>query len=270
MKYPELSEWHVRAELIAIRDEANVSQKWIGEAIKKHQNTVGGWERGDRLPDPGNVALICLKLGVDKERAAFLLHVIEQLHEGPGVISDLEKRNLFIVEGSERRYGRILTWDPLLLHGLLQKEPYHMKLLAEPLEGGPAQKIKSWKRKERRIEHFFSRTDHPEARFLIPAQAIAELSRLTEPEKEHQVQRLLEVDAMPKCEVRVVDAPHEALHAFNIFHPDGRSDAGPPFVYVEAIDQSRHIVEDKKLALYDRIAGALWENAIPIGRFLHG
>ncbi|WP_081687222.1 Scr1 family TA system antitoxin-like transcriptional regulator [Glycomyces tenuis] len=269
MGFSELIEWYVTAELLAIRLEAGRSQRWLGDAIRKHENTISYWERGQRLPDVGNVAHICKKLGAEKERAEFLEHVTEQLHLGPGLVSDLNKRNIFIIEGGERTYGVITKWDPLLIPALLQTEAYHMKQLAEPREGA-ALKIKHWKRKERRIAVFFGRNDFPRGKFLVPAFAIENLDRLTTDERSAQLQRLCEVAHLPNNEVRVVAEPHEALHAFEIFQPDGRTGAGPAFVYVESIDQSRHIVEPEKLALYDQVLDVLWKGAIPIGRYLDG
>lgn len=269
LRYSDLIEAFATAELISIREERGWSRTRLGGAIGKHANTIRGWEIGDRLPDKANVALICRTLQVQGSRAAFLEHVTEQLNRGPELISDLEKRGLYIVEFAERRYGQILKWDPLYLSGLLQEEAYHMKRLAEPMEGA-ALKVKHWLRKERRQADFFGRKDEPDTKFLLPASAVRDIDHLDERERRAQIDRLLAVDALPNCEVHVVEGPFEAIHAFDIFHAGGRSGVGPDFVYVETLDQSCHIIEAEKVALYDRSASVMLDDAIRIGRFLHG
>lgn len=269
MGYSELIEAFVTAELITIREAKRWSRSKLGDAIGKHANTIRGWEIGDRLPDKANVALICRKLKVEDARAAFLEHVTEQLNRGPELISDLDKRGLYIVEFAERRYGKILKWDPLYLSGLLQDEAYHMKRLAEPMEGA-ALKVKHWLRKQQRQVDFFGRQDAPETTFILPADAVRDIDNLSARERQAQIDRLLGADARPNCEVHVVEGPYEAIHAFDIFHPGGRPGSGPDFVYVETLDQSRHIVEDEKVALYDRFASVMLDDAIRIGRFLNG
>ncbi|MEV3938022.1 Scr1 family TA system antitoxin-like transcriptional regulator [Glycomyces sp. NPDC049804] len=257
------------AELISIREERSWSRTRLGAAIGKHANTIRGWEIGDRLPDKANVALICRTLQVAPARGAFLEHVIEQLNEGPDLISDLGKRNLFIVESAERHYGEIIKWDPLQLSGLSQTEDYHMKELADPLEG-PAFKIKHWLRKQRRQVDFFGRSDAPQTKFLQPVDEVMGLKRLTKTERKAQIDRLLEIDNLPNCEVFVVQRPYIATHAFEIFRPGRRPGAGPDFVFVETLDQSRHIVEPEKIALYDRFSSVMLDDASRIGRFLDG
>jgi transcriptional regulator with XRE-family HTH domain len=269
LRYSELIEAFVTAELFTIREERGWSRTRLGNAINKHANTIRGWEKGDRLPDKANVALICRTLQVDGARAAFLEHVTEQLNRGPELISNLDKRGLYIVEFAERRYGQILKWDPLYLSGLLQDEAYHMKRLAEPMEGA-ALKVKHWLRKKRRQSDFLGRTDAPETKFLLPGDAVRDIDRLSAQESQAQIDHLLAVDSLPNCEVHVVEGPFEAIHAFDIFHTGGRPGVGPDFVYVESLDQSRHIVEAEKIALYDRSASVMLDDAIRIGRFLNG
>jgi transcriptional regulator with XRE-family HTH domain len=269
LRYSKLIEWFVTAELIAIRDERGWSRSTLGAAIGKHANTIRGWEIGDRLPDKGNIMLICQELGVDPARAAFLAHVTAQVHEGPGVVSDLDKRNLFIVEAAERTYGQVIKWNPVWFSGLLQEEAYHMKVLQDAIDD-PAMKVKHWLRKQRRIETFSRRQDAPGGLFLTPASAFADLERLSVDERDRQIGRLREVDGQSNCEVWVVENSHIAPHPFEIFRGGGMPGAGPDFVYVETLDQSRHVVEPEKLALYDQVRSALKSGARRIGRFLDG
>jgi transcriptional regulator with XRE-family HTH domain len=267
--YKKLIEAYLTAEIGALMKAKRWTTARFAAEIGKHPNTIRAWLNGERLPDTGNILRICDKTEADPVRRAFMEHVSEQLNQGPDLISDLDKRGLYIVESAERRYGKILKWDPLFLSGLVQTEAYHMERLAEPMEGA-ALKVKHWLRKERRQVDFYGRTDAPETAFLLPATAVRDLEHLGEQDRQQQIDRVLEIDAMPNCEVHVVEPPFEAIHAFDIFRSGGRPGAGPDFVYIETLDQSRHIVEAEKIALYDRFSSVMLDDAIRIGRFLDG
>jgi hypothetical protein len=87
--------------------------------------------------------------------------------------------------------------------------------------------------------------------------------------KDKQIAKLLEADEHPTSEVRVLEGLHYGMeHSYEIYLPDGRPDAAPPFVYVETIDQSRHIEGAFKVELYpDRIT-QMWSSGTRIGRWL--
>jgi hypothetical protein len=166
----------------------------------------------------------------------------------------------------------LVKWNPLLLSALLQTFSYHMKVLADPIEDA-ALKVKNWKRKERRAKRFFARfkgKNHPEVEFYIPASAIADLDMISPEERVEQIERLLWVAALPGCEVRVVGPPHFATYAFEAFESDENTFAGPNFVYVDNLDQSRHVVDEEKVALYAEARRFLRSNSQDIGRFLDG
>jgi len=267
--YRSLIEAYLTAEIGTLMNSRGWGTTRFGAEMGKHANTIRAWLNGDRIPDIANISRICEKTGADPARKAFMEHVCEQLNQGPELISDLNKRNLFIVESAERLYGEIIKWDPLFVSGLLQNEAYHMKEVEEPLEG-PAFRIKHWLRKERRQIDFYGRTDAPLTKFLLPAGEVLESKRLSKAERQAQIDRLLEVDAQPNLEVYVVERPYTAHHAFEIFRPAGRAGAGPEFVFVETLDQSRHIVEPEKIGLYDRYSSVMLDDASRIGRFLDG
>jgi transcriptional regulator with XRE-family HTH domain len=269
-RYRKLIEAYLVAEINALMNEKGWIAPQLARALGKHVNTIRAWLNGQRLPDVANILLICDKTDADPARKAYMEHVREQLRQGSEVVSDLNKRNLFIVEAAERTYSRVIKWNPVLFPGLVQSEAFHMKLLPDPLED-PAQKVKHWKRKERRGNEFFGRLeggDSLEAEFYLPASAFEYLNRLAPEEKIDQIDRLVAIDAMPGCEVQVVLSPFVAPFAFESFKGEGRSGTGPDFVYVEALDQSRHVVDPEKLDLYDQRRSLLRADAQRIGRFL--
>jgi hypothetical protein len=270
--YRKFAESYLTAEVNTISSEARWSISKFATLTLKSGNTVRAWLDGERIPDMGNLSLICDKAKVDAERKKFILHVREQLHTGSELISNHDERNLFIVESGERTHQHHVKWNPLLLSALLQTEPVHMKLLAGPMED-PAGKVKNWLRKERRAATFFARfelEDHPTAEFYVPSGAIADLDMLSTRDKDAAIERLLWVDSLPGCEVMVVRPPHFATYAFETFEAKGRPGAGPDFVYVDNLDLSRHVVDEKKLALYDQARSFLRTHSQGIGRFLDG
>ncbi|MCC3765069.1 helix-turn-helix transcriptional regulator [Glycomyces sp. TRM65418] len=271
-RYRKLIKAYLVAEINALMHEKGWNAPQLARVLGKHVNTVRSWLNGERLPDVANIRFICDETEADPARKAYMEHVREQLNQGSEVVSDLDKRNLFIVEAAERTYGSVFKWNPVLFPGLVQTEAFHMKLLPDPLDD-PAQKVKHWKRKERRGNDFFGRLqdgDPLEGEFYLPASAFGYLDRLTSKEKTDQIERLVTIDSLPGCKVQVVRSPFLAPFAFESFKAEGRPDAGPDFVYVEALDQSRHVVDPEKLGLYDQRCSLLRADAQRIGRFLDG
>jgi hypothetical protein len=260
------------AEVNTISQDAGWTPNKFARVMSKSSTTVRAWLDGSRIPDKGNLSLLCDLAEVEPDRKRFILHVSEQLLTNSELISDLDERNLYIVESGERTYPVHVKWDPLLLSALLQIEPYHMKVLAGPMED-PANQVRNWRRKERRSKRFFARfkgQSHPQAEFYVPGSAFADLALLTPKEKTAQIERLRWVDSLPGCEVRVVEPPHFATYAFDTFESDEQTPAGPAFVYVEQLDQSRHVVDEEKIGLYDQARRFLRSNSQGIGRFLDG
>jgi hypothetical protein len=270
--YQKFARAYLTAEVNAISQDAGWSPNQFARVMAKSSTTVRAWLDGSRIPDKGNLSLLCDQAGVEPDRKLFILHVSEQHLTNSELVSDLDERNLFIVESSERIYPVLVKWNPLLLSALLQTFAYHMKVLADPIEDA-ALKVKNWKRKERRAKRFFGRfkrKSHPAAEFYIPASAIADLEMLTGEERAEQIERLLWVDSLPGCEVRVVRPPHFATYAFESFESDEQTLTGPNFVYVDNLDQSRHVVDEKKVALYAEARRFLRSTSQGIGRFLDG
>ncbi|MEU5153024.1 Scr1 family TA system antitoxin-like transcriptional regulator [Glycomyces sp. NPDC021274] len=270
--YQKFARAYLTAEVNTISQDAGWTPNKFARVMSKSSTTIRAWLDGSRIPDKGNLSLLCDQAEVEPDRKRFILHVSDQLLKNSELISDLEERNLYIVESGERTYPVHVKWNPLLLSAVLQTEPYHMKVLAGPMED-PANKVKNWKRKERRTRRFFGRFKDsipPSVEFYIPASAIADLDMLDPEEKSAQVERLKWADSLPRCEVRVVRPPHFANYAFEAFESDEQTYAGPSFVYVDNLDQSRHVVDENKLALYDQARRFLRSNSQGIGRFLDG
>lgn len=270
--YQKFARAYLTAEVNTISREAGWTPNQFARVMGKSANTVRAWLDGDRLPDLGNLSLICDRGEVAAARKRFIIHVGEQLLKGSELISNLDQRNMYVVESAERNYGAFVKWDPILLSTLVQTEAFHKVLPLDPMED-PANKVRNWKRKERRQQAFFSRIggpNSPTAEIFIPASIFAVLDQLPPKDKNAQISRFLSIDAMPGCEVRVVRSPLVVPFAFDAFKGAGLPGAGPDFVYVETLDQSRHVVEPLNVALYDQACSLLRADSQGIGRYVDG
>ncbi|WP_030156555.1 Scr1 family TA system antitoxin-like transcriptional regulator [Glycomyces sp. NRRL B-16210] len=269
--HTELLKAYLWSEINRLVEAKRWTNRQFAKAVGKSPNSTKEWLEGNRLPDKGNLAFICAKAGADPDRSAFMDMVWDQLFSGSEFIADLDQRALYIVESVERNYGGFVKWDPSLLLGVLQTEATFMNLIAKKRD--PASRMKLWKQRELRAEAFFARftdEDGPGAELYVPASAIADLDVLTAADKARQIEHLRWVDSLPGCEVLVVPPRHLAVYPFDMFLGEGRPATGPDFVYVENRDQSRHIVQPEKIALYDQDRRHLRAIAQGIGRFLDG
>lgn len=270
--YQKFARAYLFAEVNTIVQEAGWTPNQLARMMGKSGNTIRAWLDRGRLPDLGNLSLICDRGGVGEARKQFILHVGQQLLSGSELISNMEQRNMYVVESAERTYGGFVKWDPVLPSAWIQTEAFHMVLQPEPLEGA-ASKVKHWMRKEQRQQSFFGRIgtpNAPTAEIYVPSSIFAVFELLSPKDKRAQIERMLEVNAMPGCEVRVVQSPLVVPFAFEGFKAAGQSAAGPDFVYVETFDQSRHVVEPRILDLYDQGRGLLRAASQGIEGFLDG
>lgn len=259
MPLSRLADWYVLAELNALAEETDLTQQQIAVEVGVSARTITNYLTGETRPKAGMAASFAKACGAGDKRANFLSHVIKQLDSGR-IVSDLDQRNIFIIERAEATYGEMWEWEPWYVPGLLQDPRYHMELL-----GGQAdQPMQNWQRKLRRQVRLSSRKDRPTMRYLVGTNALKPL--VDKEWGEAQFQRLVEANQMPNCEVRILDGLHRGVeHAFTTFHPSAREKAGPSFVYVEALDQSRHIEEPVKVGLYDVQIKDLWLRGNGIG-----
>ena len=107
----------------------------------------------------------------------------------------------------------------------------------------------------------------PKLHYLVSGSALRMLDGWEWYDK--QFAKLIEADKRPDCEVRVLEGLHYGMeHSFEIYLPDGRPGAAPRFVYVEALDQSRHIEDADKVELYHGRIKQMWSSGTRIGRWL--
>jgi hypothetical protein len=197
--------------------------------------------------------------GANELRTDFLVHVISQLDLGR-IVSDLEERNIFIIERAEATSGEFWKWEPWYIPGPLQIERYHMEKLPEQGKSP----MQNWQRKLRRFLTIQNRRPAPIMQFMMSANALRQLRDWEWADR--QFEHLLKIDQWPNCEIRILDGLHHGVeHSFEIYLPGNHPKAAPPFVYVETIDQSRHIEEPRTIGLYDGRVKGMWSFATRIG-----
>ncbi|MEV3934426.1 Scr1 family TA system antitoxin-like transcriptional regulator [Glycomyces sp. NPDC049804] len=262
MPLSRLADWYVLAELNALVEETDLTHQQIATEVGVSSRTITNYLSGETRPKAGMAASLAKACGGTEKRANFLSHVIKQLDSG-GIVSDLSQRNIFIVERAEATSGEFWKWEPWYIPGPLQIERYHFEKLPE----ASANPMQNWQRQHRRFLTIGSRRPLPVMKFLTSTNALRQLSNWEWAER--QFNHLLKIDRWPNCEIRIVDGLHQGIdHSFEIFLPAGRAEAAPPFVYVEALDQSRHVEEPEKISLYHDRCKGMWSVGSRIGGHL--
>lgn len=259
MPLSRVADWFVGAELNALAGETDLTMQQVAEEVGVSSRTITNYLTGVTRPKAGMAAAFAKACGATEKRADFLSHVIKQLDNGR-IVSDLGIRNIFIIERAEATSGEIFKWEPLYIPGPAQIEQYHTQKLPE----ATANLARNWQRKLQRYLTLSNRRPAPCTKLLTSTTALRQLRDWEWAER--QFNHLLEIDQWQNFEIRVLDGLHQGMdHAFEIYRPGGLPDAPPPFVYVEAIDQSRHIEEPEKIALYDDRCKSMWSFGSRIG-----
>jgi transcriptional regulator with XRE-family HTH domain len=263
MPLSKVADWFVLADLNALADETDLTQQQIATEIGVSSRTVTNYLTGETRPKAGMASAFAKACGASDKRAAYLAHVIKQLDSG-SIVSDLEERNIFIVERAEASYGEIWKWEPWWIPGPIQIQPYHMEKLGDQTK----QPMQNWQRKSRRYLTIFNRKPGPTLKFLISENALNQLEDWQW--RDLQLEHLLKLDALPNCEIRVFGGLQRGVeHAFDIYRNGGAPNAGPSFTYVETIDQSRHIESPDKIDLYHGLVRGMWSPAWPYRRWFN-
>ncbi|MFB9662285.1 Scr1 family TA system antitoxin-like transcriptional regulator [Glycomyces mayteni] len=258
MPLAKVADWYLKADLNALVSETRLTLVQIAAELGVSTRTINNWLSGETRPKAGMVARFAQICGASEKRINFLVHVVNQLDKGT-VVSDLDKRNIFIVERAEATAGEFWKFEPLYVHGPLQDRRYHTEMLP-----GLGNSTPNWQRKLRRFQTLQNRRPAPIARYLMSSNV---LRRLRGWEGAGGLfDHLLQVDRWPNTEIRILDELiYGAEHAFDIYLPGGFLKAPPSLVYVETLDQSRHIEEEATVSLYTDRVKRMWSAGQRIG-----
>lgn len=254
----KLAKWFIGAEIYALRSLIKISQVDLGRKLGYGYQTIASWERGIRVPKVSIIKDLCDMAKVEEARKQFLLFVAEN-HREPDIVANLDWRRISILEQAERTYGEVFKFENSYIPGPLQLQGYHEQVLPS---SGPAS-ARGWKQKSRRGLTLKFRKDNPVVQLVFGYDALRHLRRMTDWKR--QTEELLEAAQRPNWEVLVIDDTHRGLRSgFDIYMPNDAPEAGPPFVYTESLDQSRHIEGSRELALYAEVRDEIRSIGTPI------
>jgi DNA-binding transcriptional regulator YiaG len=223
-----------------IRERANLTRPDLAALMRVDTETVRRWEVGKIAPKPATVETIAGKIEATPEELSQMTTLSinsrgRNLFEGNNVPPHLRA-----FYESEAIADHIRSIGLEYLPGLLQTRAYHVATqdAQVPIEPQRAQDLRELR--TRRQEIAFGRRPLPRMDFLITRAALHYLDDYPEI-RDEQVQRLLEVSAMPNVQMRVVSGFHASmLNAYTIVTLPPEIGARP-FVYVESIDGGRYV-----------------------------
>lgn len=234
---PTLAKVALGRLIYAIREDARLTPSEVAAELGIYPETLRRWEQGKIAPNKMKLESLARAIRASPE----------QLSRMTSLSLAARQRGLFegnnvppagrVFYESEATASLIRSLGLEFLPGLLQTQGYHRAAQDAqlPMDDERAAELRDLRTRRQTIT--FSRSPLPRMQFLVGRAALLYLD--DHPDiKDEQAARLLEVDAMTGCEVRVVSGFHAAmLGSFTMLAlPETR-----PLVYVEAIDGGRYV-----------------------------
>ncbi|SDE37420.1 Scr1 family TA system antitoxin-like transcriptional regulator [Glycomyces harbinensis] len=268
MSSSKLAKWLPGREVRVRRLQRKLSQAAVGKFVKRTDQTVSKWEHGLKCPDVGQMWALAANLGMDDELRDYMIQIAENEHE-QNFQAD-RRFNALCLSMAERTNRVILKWETNYIPGIAQTWAYHFHFVLPAADGTLEQANRGWTFKDERQTTLLCRADCPQVRLLISSYALDNLRYLSAADRDEQLARLHELDALPNWEIRIVDGPYpEGANSFDIYKPGGAEFGSPPFVYAEVWDASWCIEEPDRIARYDELWQFLWRKSIPLREFLN-
>ncbi|MFG3339445.1 Scr1 family TA system antitoxin-like transcriptional regulator [Glycomyces sp. NPDC048151] len=267
MPSSKLAKWLPGREVRVRRLERKLSQAAVGRFVKRTDQTVAKWERGEKCPDVGQMWALAAHLGMDEELKSYMIQIAENEHE-QNLKAD-RRFNALCLRMAELSNGEIFKWETQLIPGIAQTRAYHFKFLPLAWDTNDDELNTGWSFKKERQQRLLNRTDNPTVRLLIGEKALRDLELLSGVDREEQIEQLLELGDLRNWEIRILTGPYpEGANAFSTYKPGGAEFGSPPFVYAEVLDESWCIEETDRIARYDEVWRALWAKSIPLREYL--
>jgi DNA-binding transcriptional regulator YiaG len=219
------------------REDAGLSPGEVAAELGVYPETLRRWEKGQIAPNKMKLESLARAIRATPEQLSRMQSLSlasrqRGMFEGNNVAPSAR-----VLYESEATASIIQSIGLEFLPGLTQTQAYHRvtQQAQIPTDETRAADLRALRTERQRI--IFGRRPLPRMQFLIGPAALMYLDEYPDM-REQQVQRLLEIDAMPECEVRVIRGLHAAmLGSFTrLSLPDTR-----PLVYVESIDGGRYI-----------------------------
>lgn len=167
---------------------------------------------------------------------------------------------------TEQESIRIRVIELEVVPGLGQTEEYLRELQEAQLPMSDEVAV-SWRGlRTHRQKLLYGRRVPPRLEFLIGKAAIDYLDQMPRGVRDGQIARLLEIDAMPSAEVRIITAVHAATAgAFNLLTPRGEA---PPFVFMDTADGCRYIEQPALVSMYEQIFTSARDKSVSAEEYL--
>lgn len=264
MVIEDSSWWFLKTMSRKHRIKSGRTQKEVGDAIDRSEDTVRAWELGRADIPLVLVELYAKACGMDDESAGYMKMVATARKRGEPIEADTRFNALFIAL-AEGYCGFIYKFDALIIPGPLQIEEYHYEVLRVAEQANKAALDRGWAFKEERAEALSLRADKPTIHFLIHEAALLILRQFSERLYQQQMAHLRKWAKRPGLSIRVLRDPLLARRSnFSIYKPGDSELACPPFVYTEGIDSSWCIDDPSRIGSYDDLRKKLWKMAIRI------
>ncbi len=264
-----LSEWYVIAELIDRMHAAGATEAEVAELLGYSTQTIVNWRKGSGQPSVGDVREFFAHFGNGDEEAMLYMQQVVRNKKADLKIMEADPRfNMLMLGKGELHYRYLFKWWPGIFPGIVQTRSFHFDVL-QPLDGNSDEVAeRSWDFKQRRAKGIRSRADDYELAIIIGASAFLWLSALTPSSRRQQLDHLKECNTWPGWDIRVMAGPNTLGSGYELFLPDGKTTAGPGFVYTEVRDRSWCVEESKRVKLYHEPIKPNWARATPLEEFL--
>lgn len=263
-----LMRWFVAATLLDARLSCKMTRSESAKAYGCSQQTIYYWERGERHPRLSEVAQIAETYNLSEEIKGYLKIILGN-PDAKRLEADARFHALTLAK-AELHSGVMFKYEPFLVHGPLQTRDYYFLVpqAAEKLSHSEA--VRGWSSRERRKKGIRERKVKPIIHYLMGDSAIYGLRKLPKEVGRELVKELIEQDALPNIEMRVIADYHPARSTACDIFAQGESPTAPPaFVYTEAFHGSWCIEEEDLVARYHEACQAMWLLGIPLKEFLY-
>lgn len=267
MAQSHLARWFAGRVAWLGRSRGKYTQTDVANFLGKKYQAVANLEQGKVFPSVGDCYALADLFNLDDEMKEYMIAIARN---GAEQNYPADRRfNALCLQMAERFYGVIFKWEPLFIPGIAQTRAYHFCIVRMSQDYTDEQLNRGWSFKKERYEELLARLDNVKVVLLISETALLNLRFLSAADRQEQLDRLRELDALPNWEIRIVSALHpEGGGAFSIYRPARSQFGGPPFAYAEVWDNSWCIEETDRIGRYDDLWKILRGKSIRLKGYL--
>lgn len=267
MAQSHLAKWFAGRVAWLGRSQGKYTQTDVANFLGKKYQAVANLEQGKVFPSVGDCYALADLFNLDDEMKEYMIAIARN---GAEQNFPADRRfNALCLQMAERFHGEIRKWETLFIPGIAQTRDYHFHLVGRSREYTAEQLNRGWAFKKERFEALLARGDRPRVVLFISENAIMNLRFVSEDSRREQLDRLLELNAVPNWEIRIVSALHpERGGSFEIYQPTKAQFGGPPFVYTDVWDTSWCIEDPDRIGRYDELWQILLGKSITLKEHL--